>query len=934
MNLRYAFLLCFALAGLIKVSGQNIPLPEHPRPDFERKQWLNLNGDWKFRFDKNDVGLKQNWHRTPQKFPLTIHVPFPWGAPLSGIKDEADVAWYQRTIQTPKEWRGQRVFVVIGASDYKTTAWLDGKEVGSFEGGYVPFAFELRNLKAGTTQKLTIRVDDKRRDYALYGKQGYGNAKGIWQTIYLEARAQNHLETLHFTPDIDARKVTVKATLPQPATQDLRLKLNIKGHKPDAPIAQTIAKGQSQITFDVPMPNAKLWRLENPFLYDVEATLSGVAGAQMVSNSDELRTYFGMRKISVVNLPDTQYPYVALNNQPIYLQLALDQAYHPEGFYTFPSDDFMRNEIQMAKDIGLNGIRTHIKIDVPRKLYWADKLGLLVMSDLPNFWGSPTPEARRESERMLPQLIKRDFNHPAIFSWILFNETWGLRTQTEENGKKIEKYLPETQQWVAEMYRKAKALDPTRLIEDNSICCGAGHTETDINSWHEYLPGYAWDKYLNNLTTNTFEGSTFNFEKGFKQAKQPNINSEFGNVWGYTGSTGDVDWSWDYHRAINAFRQYPKVAGWLYTEHHDVINEWNGYWNYDRTQKETGLGDIMKGMTINDFHAPFYISTGQDISQSVRATEVVQVPLTISCMTGEDVGKELIIKADLYGWDALGQAKKWGGFSKTVAYKPYLQQTIDAAYVVMPDEKSVAILALTLQTPEGRVLHRNFKTFVVEKSLPAQMVLSNGKSARLLSLSASDFSEAQWSKKQWNVLEGSKINGAGSGYFEYKFKLPADFKITNVTTASFVVEASAKELFAKDQEGAKLTDDNYMLGGGTAQPSLNPNSYPMTDETPFPSTVNIVINGSSSGNYVLSDDPADHRGLLSWHYQPQDRKLYEAGSYGYLVNAKISPEALQKAAQTGYLVVKLNVEGNGGLAIYGEKMGRYPLNPTVVLELK
>jgi Glycosyl hydrolases family 2/Glycosyl hydrolases family 2, TIM barrel domain len=825
---------------------------------------------------------------------------------------------------------------------YKTTAWLDGQELGTNEGGYVPFEFELKNIKPGVAQKLTIRVDDKRRDYALYGKQGYGNARGIWQTIYLEARPQNYLETLHFTPDIDARKVTVKATLAQPATQDLKLELNIKGHKPDAPIEQTIAKGQTQVTLDVAMPNAKLWTLETPFLYDVVAKLVSVGDAKPsasrleigTSKRDEVRAYFGMRKISVVNLPGTDFPYIALNNQPVYLQLALDQSYHPEGFYTFPSDEFMRNEIKMAKDIGLNGIRTHIKIDIPRKLYWADKLGLLIMSDLPNFWGNPTPEARAESERVLPQLIKRDFNHPAIFSWIVFNETWGLRTKIEENGKKMDKYLPETQQWVVSMYHKAKALDPTRLVEDNSICCGAGHTETDINSWHEYLPGYGWETYLKNLTTNTFEGSTHNFEKGFKQGRQPNINSEFGNVWGYEGSTGDVDWSWDYHRAINTFRQYPKVAGWLYTEHHDVINEWNGYWKYDRTKKETGMGELVKGMTLNDLHAPVYISTGQDISQSVRATEVVQVPLTISSMTNNDLGNQLLLKAELYGWDALGQFKTWRSFSKTIAYRPFVQQHLDPAYVVMPEEKSVAVLALTLQTLDGKVLHRNFKTFVVEKPTPTETTLQNGKKAQILSVSAQDFSGSAWSQKQWNVLEGAKVNGAGSGYFEYKFKLPANFKTEAIASASFVVEASAKQLFAKDGEGNKKIEDNYMLGGGTAQPSLNPNAYPMTDETPFATTVNLTVNGTQAGNYVLADDPADHRGILSWHYQPKNRKLREAGSYGYLINAKIAPEALQKATQTGELVIKLAVEGNGGLAIYGDKMGRYPINPTVVLELK
>ena len=281
----------------------------------------------------------------------------------------------------------------------------------------------------------------------------------------------------------------------------------------------------------------------------------------------------------------------------------------------------MKNEIKLSKDIGLNGIRTHIKIDIPRKLYWADKLGLLVMSDLPNSWGEPGEKMQAESEYTLREMIKRDYNHPSIFSWIVFNETWGLTTKVMENGETKSAYLPQTQNWVASMYYLAKSLDPTRLVEDNSICCGRGHTETDINSWHEYLPGWEWENHLSTIDKNTFEGSSYHFEKGFKQGNQPNINSECGNVWGYEGSTGDVDWSWDYHRMINTFRKYPKVAGWLYTEHHDVINEWNGYWRFDRTKKFTGLDDIFPGMTDRDFHSPFYLSTGNEISKTVKAGE-------------------------------------------------------------------------------------------------------------------------------------------------------------------------------------------------------------------------------------------------------------------------------------------------------------------------
>ncbi len=262
-----------------------------------------------------------------------------------------------------------------------------------------------------------------------------------------------------------------------------------------------------------------------------------------------------------------------------------------------------------------------------------------------------------ESDYTLRQMIKRDYNHPSIFSWVVFNETWGLYTSTgkDENGRDTRAYLPETQDWVASMYYLAKSLDQTRLVEDNSICCGRGHTETDINSWHAYLPGWAWEDYLENLTANTYEGSSFDFEDGYTQGRQPNINSECGNVWGYDGSTGDVDWSWDYHRMLNTFRMYPKVAGWLYTEHHDVINEWNGYWRFDRTKKYTGLGEIMEGTSLNDLHADVYLSTGNEICRTVKGGESIKIPLFLSSMTGKDLGDNLIISYELSILNSIGE---------------------------------------------------------------------------------------------------------------------------------------------------------------------------------------------------------------------------------------------------------------------------------------
>jgi hypothetical protein len=899
-------------------SQQNIPLPEHPRPDFERSEWLNLNGNWAFEFDKKDEGEKAQWHKGTKKFTQTISVPFPWGSPLSGVKDEADIAWYSKKITIKPEWKDKRVFVTIGASDWKTTVWLDGKELGSHEGGYTPFSFELTNLKHGTAQNLVIRVDDKRRDFTLYGKQGYGNARGLWQTIYVEARGQDFLDAVHFTPDIDKNQVKVTAYLGNSATKDLDIELTINGNQ-KITIRETFPKGKTQHSFTVPIPSPRLWTLEDPYLYETNVKLA----------DDEVKSYFGMRKISTVNLPNTNYKYIALNNKPVYMQLALDQSYHPTGFYTFPTDEFMKNEILLARNIGLNGIRTHIKVDVPRKLYWADKLGVLVMSDLPNFWGEPDKNAQKESEYTLHEMIKRDYNHPAIFSWIVFNETWGLKTKQEVNGKKQSVYLPETQKWVASVYRLAKSLDATRLVEDNSICCGAGHTETDINSWHEYLPGSGWEKHLKEIDEKTFVGSQFHYEKNYTQTDVPNINSECGNVWGYEGSTGDVDWSWDYHRMINTFRKYPKIAGWLYTEHHDVINEWNGYFRFDRSEKETGIGELVDGMAIKDFHSDIYISAGNEISRSVKPKEEITLPLYLSVMTDKDLGGSLNLKVQMYGYDALGQKKTWGNMTKTVPYQAWLQKELEPIKLTMPDEKSVVIAAFILEDNAGNVVHRNFTTFIVEGENPSEMTLLSGKKVKLISIEPKNFSDARWSKKQWNILDGLKVNGAGSGYFEYKIKIPTD---TKFVSASFVAEVSSKQLFAKDKENSQIKNTDYMLGA-KAEPSQNKNAYPMTDTSRYPSAVSVKINGVFAGRYELSNDPADHRGILSWHNQPQDKKLYEAGSYGYRLGVNIPQKALELARTTGELIIRLEVDESlaGGLAIYGDKFGRYPMNPTVVL---
>jgi hypothetical protein len=905
----------------------NIPLPEHPRPDYMRTEWLNLNGYWNFMFDKENVGENQKWFENPTAFTKKILVPFPWGSKLSEVANEADIAWYARKVKIPESWKNKRVFVVVGASDWATSGWFAGKSLGSNRGGYTPFEFELTSdIIWGSEQNLVFKVDDSPLPFKLFGKQGYGDAKGFWQTVYLEARGSNYFDMIHFTPDIDNNKVKVEIALNKPSGK--QTEISIKFNTGIVPIFTTkIKKGEQLAQFEIAVPNAHLWDLDDPFLYEIEVSLTNEGIKQ-----DKVSTYFGMRKISVTKLPGSDYPYVALNNKPVYLQLTLDQSYHPDGFYTFPSDEFMRNEILLSKQIGLNGNRIHVKVEVPRKLYWADRLGLLIMADVPNSWGEPDADMRRESESAMRGMIKRDYNHPSVFSWVLFNETWGLLSTKEGKGA----YHPETQAWVTEMYKKAKQLDQSRLIEDNSPC-GYDHVVTDLNSWHAYLPGYEWGKILDDVVANTYPGSKWNYTGGNTQGNQPMLNSECGNVWGYNGGTGDIDWSWDYHIMMNEFRMHPKMCGWLYTEHHDMINEWNGYYKFDRTRKFTGIEELMPGMTLNDLHNPYYISTGSELCQTALPSAKIDVPVYLSVLSDKLPATNLIIKAELCGWDFLGRFEVYSNYSLNIPYSPWMTKDIGKLSIQMPDKQSVAILRMSLETTSGQVLSRNFTTFKVSEgqSPRRETIEQDGKKNTLLRFAPNSFTAAKWTLKQWNVLDGLKVNGAGSGFFEYKILLPSSLKADELSSARLIAELSSKQLFGKDNAGSGKIEGDFMLGQGTNDPGLNPNSYPMTDEKKFPGKVRIFVNDTCLGSFLLEDDPADHRGILSWNAQKHDKTLNEVGSYGYLVKADI-PIAIIKQSEGKELLVRFEVDSvlSSGLAIYGEDFGRYPIDPTICFEFR
>ena len=927
INLLFLLVMVLLFTHCKQHEKMNIPLPEHPRPNFERQVWQNLNGTWKFKPDSADVGLSENWQNSGASFSADITVPFSWASKASGVSmPKVDIGWYSRTfkLNKPENWQGNETYLNFCASDFNTTVWVNGKLVGKHSGGYTPFDFNISEFVESGENRIVVRVEDKELDNRPSGKQYYGNAKGIWQTVYLESRPEEHIKALFFTPDIDKSEVGVKVILNQ-KTQNKR-NFILKGSGID--FHAEIAAGKDHSEFTIPIQNLKLWDLEHPYLYEVQAILGDE------NTQDKVSSYFGMRKISAVQIPGKEFQYVALNNKPLYLRLTLDQSYHPDGFYTFPSDAFMKDEIQRAKDLGLNGLRIHIKAEMPRKLYWADKLGLLIQEDVPNFWGQPDSTAKANWEQVAREELARDYNSPSIFSWVLFNETWGLFS-TGEDGKRA--YIKETQDWVRSWYNKAKAFDPTRLVEDNSPC-NLDHVVTDINTWHQYSPARHWAVFLDMVCDETYPGSGYNFIGSNVQGNQPMFNSECGAVWGYSGSTGDIDITWEYHIMMNEFRKRPKIAGFLFTEFHDVINEWNGYYRFDRSNKEFGLDELVPGMTMKDFHTDLYVVAGQDFFQTYKGGTTAEIPLGVSAVT-EEIPEELKIRYSFYGWNALGEKIEIGNGEIEATANPFEYTALEAVKVPIPDQALTGIFATELVDGKGAVLQRNFVPFKVEGKISEDLIV--------LTKSPGDFSNAAWPLKHEVRQNGKKVWGMGSGFFEYTFIIPENLKADDVESIEFRAELASRypqEKYLEDGEAERIGME-IVSEKGTI-PGYGKNSYPQTDEKVHGSLVKITANDNKIAEVELTDDPADHRGILSWMNQEpgwewgsEDRSkpwlLDEAGSYGYLVVAKLDEPSKQEVLKSGKVVIQLHVDeqtsDRGGLSVYGAGSGRYPMDVSLVL---
>ncbi|CUU37360.1 Glycosyl hydrolases family 2 [Armatimonadetes bacterium DC] len=885
----------------------------HPRPDFERTEWINLNGLWEFQFDPNNRGLAENWQTLEKPYALTIRVPYGWESKLSGVerKDYKGVAWYRREFSLPENWNGKRVWLCFGAVDHKAEVWVNGQSVGTHEGGYSEFRFDITPyVRFGRPNTLVVRVEDFTDPETPLGKQipsWYTSTSGIWQTVWLEATGEAWIEGCRIIPQADSSGVptgvmefnlTVRPLPREPLVVEVRSR-NRKFPTVHEVVPEA-GRSAVELTFSLTVPKPQFWTPDTPTLYPYEIRL---LSADRKWVYDRVLGYFGIRTVRWGAYNNSPFTYVLLNGKPIYLRAVLDQSFNPDGIYTAPDDAFLKRDVELAKQAGFNMLRIHIKADEPRKLYWADKLGMLVQADIPCFY-QPSERARSLFEKTLRDQIRRDFNHPSIIIWTIFNEEWGIgRIDNTPREHRVD--------WVLQMVRLARELDPTRLVQDNT---GWAHLETDLNSFHWY--GRNVDLFRQMYqTVNQIDvgpGKAWNYIDGRASRGEPFINNEYSYL---AANDGDGDWSWGNLFATNALRSLDKLVGYCYTELTDVEWEHNGVYNYDRSPKEFGYDFWAKGMSVRDVFAEDFLVLDVPAIKRAQPGETVQVPILFSHYSGKWSDKPLRLYYKLDWIDTLGK-RHWGKPQSILirdGVPPYRLTGLTVAELTLPDEPCLATMVAWIEDPQENRIHINYTQWAVGlENLPMQVRVGRRWVLR--------FDPTQYARSEFSELSApptpikDKHYGRGHGFVEYRIPLPDEVDVSRLKRITLRVEIAAKA-------GREKVD--------WAQ-RVHPEDYPQTDGKKFPSRVLVEIAGVRAGAWDLPDDPADARGVLS-HWAGVER-----GSYGYLMEASISVDPLVQAelAKERAIRVRLIVPPDkaGGLALYGATMGCYPLPPTVIVE--
>ena len=568
--MKKSHLILFGLLLSFTVNATNdIPRPEYPRPQFERTEWINLNGTWTYEFDLSNSGKNRKLFEA-KSFNNTITVPFCPESKLSGVSytDFINQMWYQRSLSIPAEWQGKKILLNFGAVDYFAEIFIDGEFVGNHCGGSSSFSIDLtRSVKPGQTHNLVVFViDDIRSGAQAVGKQSpqvssfacfYTRVTGIWQTVWLEAVSPYGLKAVETRPDIDGEQLFITPEFYQSSNDKTMEIILSDGNRQ---VAQKTVKCINGSNLVIPIKKMKLWSPEDPFLYDITYRIKDEKGKVI----DEVKSYTGMRKVHTSN------GMIYLNNEPYFQRLVLNQGYYPDGIWTAPSDEALKNDILLCKAAGFNGARLHQKVFEERFHYWADKLGFITWGESPN-WGMNIKNevASRNFLSEWTEILIRDRNHPSIITWTPFNQP------------SVNMFPSTFVRLISDTYRLTKAIDPTRLVND---IAGDIHFTTDIWNFRNY------------------ESDPTRFSLRLKsdnnyQHNQPLFVGEFGGVVWAEGQERNNSWGYGdmltneegfYERLesyINAILFANNITGFCYTQFTDIEQEKNGIYYYDRRPK-------------------------------------------------------------------------------------------------------------------------------------------------------------------------------------------------------------------------------------------------------------------------------------------------------------------------------------------------------------
>ena len=556
------------------------PLPEYPRPQMVRGEWLNLNGIWQFQAAAASDALP-----TQQTLAGEILVPYPMESALSGVAAYHDRAWYRRSFTVPPTWGGQRILLHLDAVDWESEVFVNGHSAGVHRGGYDAASYDITPYLSGPgTQELIVRIYDptdaagepRGKQTLAPGGIMYTSNSGIWQTVWLEPVPTTRVASLALVPDIDSSRLNVTVNVDGPTSGITVTAVARIG----ATVVGTVS-GEPNSLLVLPVPAPQLWSPAQPFLYDLDITLAD--GATPV---DAVTSYFGMRKISLGT--SGGFVKMLLNNEFVFQFGPLDQGFWPDGIYTAPTDAALKSGIEQEKLLGYNMVRKHIKVEPARWYYWADKLGILVWQDMPSansYTSNPQPLDVAQFQTELERLVTTHLNSPAIIMWVIFNESQG-------------------QHDTAALVAQVKALDPSRLV--NQASGGTSYGVGDVLDEHSY-PNPA----------------------GPVSASQAVVCGEFGGVglgianhtwapgWGYTPAANGDDLALQFEGfcyQLSDLVVNHGLSAAVYTEITDVEIELNGFLTYDRKVRKPDADRIRKAVIASS--SPVALATVLPTSQA------------------------------------------------------------------------------------------------------------------------------------------------------------------------------------------------------------------------------------------------------------------------------------------------------------------------------